>query len=233
MTPPSISLLWFWFTSALLLSQPCVAPLRGLAVAYSFDEPLFASLPHVTGVSGPAVQFDGKSTFAELPAAPFNPGEENFSVEIWVRTRAGNVIRNFADKRSSLPSGWLLYIRSGLAGFQVVHGSELTDAVATRIRIDDGQWHHLVGVARRLPPQAPELYIDGKLAAKSGRTITLANLDSSAPLWLARHHANTYVPRDNLYLATDLDELAFYRRALDPAEIGALYRQSRLGKCRK
>lgn len=233
MTPTSTTLLCCLSISAALLAQPCAPAPKNRTASFSFDEPLFAKALRVPGVVGNGLRFDGKSTFFELPSTGFNPGEENFSAEVWVRTTTKGSPRNIVDKRSNLPIGWLLYVRRGAPGFQVVYGVEITDTVAVNTPIDDGKWHHLVGVARRLPQQSPEIYVDGKLAAKSGRNITLGNLSTPAPVWLARHHANGYVPRDNIYFEGDIDELAFYRRALDPAEIAALYKSGRAGKCRQ
>lgn len=238
-TPPmtrlSISLLCSSFISPALLAQPCVPPPKNLSAWFTFDEPLFRSAQRIPGVAGSALRFDGKGSFFAIPAATpgLNPGEENFTVELWVRTTAKSNIRNIVDKRSSAPTGWLLYIRNGAPGFQVAREFEISDAIAAAYPINDGKWHHIAGVARRLPPQAPQVYVDGRLRTGEGRKITLGNIDNNAPVWLARHHANQIVNRDDVYFAGDIDELSFYRRALTPAEIAALYRARGAGKCRK
>lgn len=235
MTPTSISLLSSLFISAALFAQPCATPPKNMTASFSFDEPLFAKASRVPGIVGNALHFNGNASFFEIPATTpgLNAGEENFTAEAWIRTTTKQVMRNIVDKRDAIPKGWLLYIRRGFAGFQVVYGAELTDAISTNYRIDDGKWHHVVGVARRLPQQSPQIYVDGQLRAKNGRNITLANINNNAPLWLARHHANAYINRDDVYFDGDVDELAFYRRALEPAEIAALYKAGRAGKCRK
>ena len=235
MTQTSISLLCLSFTSAVLSGQACAPAPKNLSAWITFDEPVFNTAARVTGMVGRALHFDGKSAYAEIPASTpgLNPGEENFTVELWVRTSDKTRVRNIVDKRSANPDGWLIYIRSGSPGFQVAHGSEVADSIATLYSIADGRWHHVAGVARRLPPQAPMIFVDGQLRAQNGRNITLANIDSNAPVWIARHHSNSYVPRDNIYFEGDVDELSFYRRALSPAEIGALFRAGRAGKCRR
>jgi len=223
------------FTSALIHAQACAPPPRDLSAWFTFDEPIFQSATRVPGIVGRALRFDGKSSFAEIPASTpgLNPGEDDFSVEAWVRTTDKGGVRNIVDKRSRHPKGWLLYSRTGNPGFQVVYGVEITDTIAVKYPIADGRWHHIVGVAKRLPPQAPQLYVDGQLRGSAARNTTLANIDNDAPLWLGRHHANAYIPRDNIYFAGDVDELSFYRRALSPAEVAALHRAGRAGKCRK
>lgn len=235
MTQISISLLCLSFISPVLLGQPCAPVPKNLTAWFTFDEPLFAKATHVPGIVGNALHFTGKEQFFEIPASTpgLNAGEENFTAEVWIRTTTKQVMRNIVDKRDAVPKGWLFYIRKGFAGFQVAFGAELTDTIATGYRIDDGKWHHVVGVAKRLPQQSPQIYVDGQLRGKNGRNITLANINNTAPLWLARHHANAYINRNDVYFDGDVDELSFYRRALEPAEIARLYKAGPAGKCRK
>ena len=235
MTQTSISLLCLSCISSVLYGQACAPAPKNLSAWFTFDEPMFNAAARIPGMVGRALRFDGKSAYFEVPAsAPgLNAGEENFTVELWVRTSNKLHARNIVDKRSADPTGWLIYIRGGSPGFQVAHGSEITDSIATQYPIADGRWHHIAGVARRLPPQAPMIFVDGQLRAQTGRNVTLADIDNNAPVWIGRHHANSYVQRENLYFEGDVDELSFYRRALTPAEIGALYRAGRAGKCRR
>lgn len=238
-TPPmtqfSISLLFLSCISPALFAQACVPPPKNLSAWLTFDEPMFNKAERVPGMVGNAVHLDGKSSFIEIPASTpgLNAGEDNFSVEAWIRTTRTLGLRNIIDKRSYIPAGWLIYLRKGSPGFQVVFGAELTDSVADNYPIADGKWHHVVGVAKRLPQQPPMLYVDGQLRSKIGRNITLANINNTAPVWIGRHHANNYIKREDIFFDGDVDELSFYKRALAPAEIAALYRAGRAGKCRK
>lgn len=213
-------------------AQPCVPAPAGLSAWVTFDEPLFQRANRIPGHIGQAVRFDGVAQFFQFPPTPgFNVGKGDFTIELWVRSNQNESIRNIADFRSPGPTGWLLYNRRGEAGFQVADGPRVSDTIAYGYPIANGAWHHIVGVARRLPPQAPALYVDGRLRAQTGKTITLGNLDHDTPLWLARHHRNAYVDRDNMFFRGDIDDLAVYRRALSPAEIAALYKAGRAGKC--
>lgn len=161
-------------------------------------------------------------------------GEGDFSIEIWVRTTVNNRIRNLADFRSEAPRGWLIYIRRDQPGFQVSDAATIADAVPTGSPgISDGRWHHIVGVAKRLPPQPPQIYIDGRGPFKGQKNIPLANLDHQTPMWFARHHRNAYVHSENHFFNGGLDEFALYRRALTPADVATLYRAGRAGKCKK
>ena len=59
------------------------------------------------------------------------------------------------------------------------------------------------------------IYVDGvKQPEVSMYSAPLVNLDVPTPVWLGRHHANSYVPREDIYFEGEIDELSFY---LDPA----------------
>jgi Concanavalin A-like lectin/glucanases superfamily len=208
----------------------------GLSMRYSFDEPSFRkqSAPSVPGMVGNALSFAGVRQFAELPsAAALNFGEKDFSIELWVRTTLTQGTRNFVDKRDGRPRGYAIFVERGSFGFQVAGGEQQISVAVDRARVSaDGQWHHVAAVAKRLPPQAPALYIDGVLRANSGRLMPLESIDNDVPLWLGRHHRNGFVPRDEIYFTGAIDELAFYRRALSATEVKAIHAAGKAGKCR-
>lgn len=223
-----------WSLGCLLQAQTCAPPPPGLAAWLTSDEPAFAKL-RVPGLVGNALRFDGTSRYAELPVstAGLKVGEGDFSVELWMRTSDSARIRNMVDFRDATPRGYLVYLHHGTAGFQVAAGSHISDAVAASYPVADGKWHHVVGVVKRLPPQPPRVYVDGASRAQSGRNVPLSNLDHETPLWLGRHHRNAIVSRENIYFDGELDEVTVYRRALTGAEVAALHKAGRAGKCRK
>jgi hypothetical protein len=47
---------------------------------------------------------------------------------------------------------------------------------------------------------------------RSNGSAPLASLDVPTPLWLGRHHANSLVPREDIYFEGEIDELSFYHR---------------------
>ena len=216
------------------MAQTCVPAPKGLSAWTTFDEALFQGPLRIPGHVGNAVRFDGVKQFFEMPTSlGFTVGEGDFSIELWVRTTSTNTIRNIVDFRSPVPKGWLVYLRRNDAGFQVADSAHISDVVAQGYSIADGNWHHIVGVAKRLPPQPLTIYVDGVKRAQAGKNVTLANLDHTTKLWLARHHRNGYVDRENVYFQGDLDELSVYRRALAANEVAALFKAGRAGKCRK
>jgi hypothetical protein len=159
-------------------------------------------------------------------------GEDDFTIELWMRTADSLTTRSLVDKRDYGPLGYLIYVWNGHPSFQVADGKAVA-AMAQSVNIADRRWHHVAGVVQRLPPQPHWIYVDGvKQPSGSFGPTPLVTLDVAAPLWLGRHHANQLMPRNDLYFEGEMDELSFYHRALTAAEIQAIYRAGSAGKCR-
>jgi len=205
-----------------------------LSAWFTFDEPMFQPL-RVPGRVGSAARFNGKDQFVEVPASTpgLAVGEDDFTIELWIRTTDSVHTPSLVDKRSGAPLGYLIFTDKGNAGFQVSAGGTVDAVIAKSLSVADGRWHHVAGVVRRLPPQPLWIYVDGvKQTQVSQHAAPLGNLDVPAPLWLGRHHANKLVPRNDIYYQGDMDELTFYHRALTAAEIQAIFRAGSAGKCR-
>ena len=217
-------------------AQPHCAPVpAGLSAWFTFDEPQFRPW-QVPGRVGSAVRFNGKDQYFEIPASTrgLDMGEDDFTIELWMRTADSQTTRSLVDKRDYGPLGYVIYIWNGHPGFQSADGGHVTNAVGQSVNVADRRWHHVAAVVQRLPPQPHWIYVDGvkQPQAVGVSPAPLQNLDVSAPLWLGRHHANRLLPRNDLYFEGEMDELSFYHRALTAAEILAIYRAGAAGKCR-
>jgi hypothetical protein len=218
----------------------CVAAPPGLSVWFTFDEEMFRQPGEhrpllVPGKVGRALRFNGKDQYFEIPtsAKGLDVGEDNFTVELWVRTADAAHTRNIVDKRDPRPVGYLIDITKGHAGFQVANENMYDDVFAMSVNIADNRWHHVAGVAQRLPPSHLQIYVDGvKQPQTSKRNTPLADLDVPAPMWLGRHHFNAFLENSEYYYTGEIDELSIYHRALTAAEIQSIYRAGSTGKCR-
>lgn len=233
---PAPLLLGLVLLRAVAAAQSGCAPVAGASASFTFDEPMFhkpgARAPAlITGVVGKALRFDGQGQYFEVPKGSpgLDVGEGNFTLELWIRTTGANGTVNVIDKRDAVPRGYLIFIHQGHPGFQLAYGVH-GNLWAREMKVADGRWHHVAGVARRLPPDRMRLFVDGAGYASQENT-RFGNLDVTAPLWLGRHHANGRVPREDIYFQGDIDELAIYRRALTPAEILSIYKAGSRGKC--
>jgi hypothetical protein len=217
----------------------CVPTPPGLSAWFTFDEELFRQPgPHrpqlVPGLVGRALRFNGKDQYVELPATTpgLDVGEDDFSIELWIRTKDSLGTPSIVDKRDSRPLGYLIYIWRGHPGFQVVHEDRIDNAVARSVNAADNRWHHVAAVVKRLPMQPFVVYVDGAKPELGVRNAPLVNLDVPTPLWLGRHHANKFVSSDEIYFEGEIDELSFYHRALTAAEIQSIFWAGAHGKCR-
>lgn len=221
-------------------AQPgCVAAPQGLSAWFTFDEPQFRQPGEhrplqAPGLVGHALKFNGKDQYLEIPSTPgLNMGEEDFTAELWIRTADSVHTRNIVDKRDHRPVGYLIHIYKGHVAFQVANEENVDGVFALSINIADNRWHHVAGVVQRLPPAHLAIYVDGvKQPEKSKQNAPMANLDSTAPLWLGRHHANKMIDRNDVYFEGEIDELSTYHRALTAAEILSIFRAGSHGKCR-
>jgi hypothetical protein len=212
----------------------------GLSAWFTFDEPLFRQAgehrpQRVPGMVGSALKFNGKDQYIEIPASTpgVNMGEDDFTIELWMRTADSQHTCNIVDKRDYSPLGYLIFLYLGHPALQIPNGDRDTNTFAMSANIADGRWHHVATVVKRLPPQPSGIYVDGiKQVQPEGRhSAPLVNLDVAAPLWLGRHHANRNVKSDKFDFDGEIDELSFYHRALTAAEIQSIYQAGSRGKC--
>lgn len=201
-----------------------------LGAAFSFEE---ASPLRIKGKVGNGLGFNGKNQFLEMPdkTKGIDMGSEDFSISLWIRTSDGTSIKSIVDKRDGSPKGYLVFVQNGRVAFQVTNGGDRSDIFANGVSIADNRWHHVVAIAKRLPPQPPKLFVDGKLAKAPGKNLTIESIDTPVPLWLGRHHRNRFVVTDDEYYRGDLDELYFFRRALTAQEVSILHTSGFAGKC--
>jgi hypothetical protein len=217
-----------------LAGQTCVPAPKGLTAQFTFDAPGLPAHLLTPGKVGHALHLNGVDQYWEVPlsAKGLEMGAEDFTIEAWLRTRETRSARSIIDKRDIGPAGYLVFIQNGQLGFQLSQGADRSDTIARGKPINDGAWHHIAVVARRLPPQPARIFVDGVEVPARGRPLTIEAVDTPRiPLWFGRHHRNVIVDRENLFLAGDIDEAAFYRRPLSPAEVRSLFRAGSAGKC--
>ena len=216
----------------------CVAAPPGISAWFTFDEPMFRQPgehhpQRVPGLVGSALSFNGIDQYFEVPASTpgVDVGEDDFTIELWIRTKQSAGTPSIVDKRGHQPLGYLIFTFQGRPALQLADGSRGRGPF-WEASIADGRWHHVAGVVKRLPPRPAAIFVDGvRQSTKYTEDVTLTNLDVPQPLWLGRHHANGYVDREDIYFQGDIDELTFYRRAFTVQEIQSIYRAGAHGKC--
>jgi large repetitive protein len=170
-----------------------------------------------------ALDLDGTQTYVDCgDKAEFDLGD-TMTVSLWLKPRGPRKgTQALAGKGSET---WYLNSEgeSGRLTF-FLNGPQATGKdrnkrtrVASKRQLDDGQWHHVVGL---YDGQRMALYVDGVLensVAASGRLAL-----NTEPLWLG----NSPAARGEWYNGL-LDDVRLYRHGLSEEEIKALYRGAR------
>ena len=176
--------------------------------------------PDRFGVEDGAVRFDGTTDRIEVAASGHPTGEPTVTYSIWVRpdleddpwrSRQAAV---FAWGTLSTPrEASALVLRPGLGCATYIGGA--TEVAGQRVCAPGGHWSHLVVVKTGA---SVKLYLDGRLR-DGGETGGGQRLAPSR-LIIGAAQDGTVLPFKGV-----LDDLRVWGRALDAAEIGALYRE--------
>jgi Concanavalin A-like lectin/glucanases superfamily/Calx-beta domain len=192
-----------------------------------------------TGLAGQAFNLNGNGDLVRMGDV-LDPRTNSFSVEAWYRnTRwpdggVGRILSKGLTAVESRTQGYDIELYETHLRFQAGgdRGNWFIDASAPAL----GVFHHLVAVLDRADRlnQRMRLYVDGGLAVESVR-IDLGNIDVSTSFSLG---AQDYFPnmRDGQpavhFFPGQIDEVAYYNRALTAAEIQAIYVAGAAGKCK-
>ncbi|WHM37543.1 LamG-like jellyroll fold domain-containing protein [Streptomyces sp. BPTC-684] len=172
-----------------------------------------------------AVDFDGASSFAEVPYGPLHRSG-NRAIELWFRTTKPGVIAADQSRALNDPAGvggdWapLLYVGadSKLHGHWFTGGSTAT-AFGSTSTVTDNAWHHAVLSASGT---TQTLYLDGK---KQGDLTGAVNDEAKSRTFIGAGFAKGWysAPADISYFSGSIAEVAVYGHALGEAEIGQHY----------
>lgn len=164
---------------------------------------------------------DLRSDDARVVSTTREAAPSTFSVEAWFRTdRPGGRIVGFgsSDASASTNKDRQLYVTSqGLVSFGVQGSSDFRFTVASRSRVDDGEWHHVVGTFR---PGALDLWLDGVHQAGRADNRGAKTYDGS---WrVGRDSLDPWPgqPADYSFRG-DVDTVRVYDRQLDEVSIAS------------
>jgi hypothetical protein len=176
-----------------------------------------------TGIISNALEFDGTNDYVEVPLSPaLTITTSSFSIEAWVKTTDvplanDGIVGNY---RTTTTPYWMLShcgdtaAERGKFGFSVRDQNAVVANIKTGAPLNDGQWHHLVGV-RDAAQNKVALYVDGALvgeaAAPSG------DVNSGQSIYIGEHM--------NRYFQGCIDEVTLYGCALSAQEIKQNYQK--------
>ena len=163
-----------------------------------------------------AARFDGVDDRVSMgdPASGLFDFTGNFSVEAWIKTSV-NAERCMISKVNSSGRGWQITVTDdpGTVGFiraRVSDGSTTRYAYGPAVRVDDGNWHHVVVTVVR--GSGTTVYVDKTSRFTAGTT----SFDVTNTASLLVGTASGYP-----FFLGDLDEIAVYGAALSQARVAA------------
>ena len=154
-------------------------------------------------------------TYVEVgDAAPFDAaGVAPFSVVCWVNHTPDATYRRIVSKESAGNVGWVIYSQSGALGFlRGAGGADQTSSTALT-----AGWHQVVAT---YTGTLMAVYVDGVLSTGSSptRASTRSLADSAVPLRIGTAAYSVTASFNG-----NVDEVAYFDRALTDVEIARLY----------
>ncbi len=171
------------------------------------------------GRIGGALEFDGRTTFINCGRAPEFDFRDGMTVSAWIKVREFN--KTWQAIVTKGDNAWRLHRQkeTSMVAFSFNTGpaaevkeQDLVSLVSKR-KVDDGQWHHLVGVS---DGQRAALYVDGEMEDSAEAKPIAQN---SAPVMIGCN-SSFYDRRFNGWI----DDVRLYGYGLSEAEVKALYR---------
>jgi PKD repeat protein len=172
----------------------------------------------IGGDADKASTFPGDGTFASTQTAV--PGPNVFSTEAWIKTTSttGGKIVGFGNQKTGTSSNYDRHTfmdADGYVHFGVYNNATYT--VKSPTRLNDGQWHHVVGT---LDASGLTLYVDGKRVGRNGGSAVGQNYNG---FW--RVGGDSSWGGDN-YFDGAVDDVAIYPTALSLTQVQGHYTKS-------
>jgi hypothetical protein len=169
----------------------------------------------INGIIGGAYSFNGVNDYVEVPLSPTLREAittNSFSVEAWVKTTSApssniGLVTNYGSNTTPF---WKL----GLEGSSKKFHFELRDKngvyqnITSSKSMNDGQWHHLVGV-RDAEREKARFYVDGVLMGEANAPV--GDVNSGQSIFFGFH--------SNRCFDGCLDEITLYGCALTGADV--------------
>lgn len=141
------------------------------------------------------------------------------SVTCWIKTDNTKENSHIVSKYDfSSDAGFILGTQDGLAKWAGRMGTGQFIRMTSGTRIDDNQWHCLVGV---VDEDTWSLYVDGFLENQVQTGAETTDLSSSASLTIGYYFKGD--DGDHRFYKGSIDNVIIYRRALNECELNILF----------
>jgi hypothetical protein len=206
--------------------------------------PVGTNFSYTTGKYGMAFQLDGSDDVVTIADGDSLWPSGSLTVEAWVKTsatQAANIIVcKYACGGTCVNNASTAYFclstsASGQPVFEFRPDSSdtITGVTATLATVNNGAWHHLVGV-RDAAAMTASLYVDGALATSAMPAAVqfgaMTNADNDVDLVTIGASIVGGQTSYQSWFAGAVDEVAIYHSALTASQVSAIYNAPD-GKC--
>ena len=147
------------------------------------------------------------------------PLTSSVTVASWIKTGSSNEYSHIISKYDyTSDGGFILGIEDGLVKWSGRIGSGQFIGMTSASRIDDDQWHHVMGV---IDGTTWSVYVDGILEKQIETSYLRTDLQCSEPLSVGMYHRGD--GGDHRYFKGNIDGIIIYKRALNACEIEVLF----------
>ena len=178
------------------------------------------------GKIGQALALDGASGAIEVPDSDsLDIGENSMTAECWINTKNVGAYRRIVSKgHFGWTKGYLFQLyESSRVAIAISNGVDGGAYCASKKRVNDGEWHHVVGIVDRDKDEY-RIFIDGKSEAfdnpinpawgAAANPKKVGDITNTNRLTVGKYDVS-----DVEFLEGFVDELRIWNRALTDAEI--------------
>lgn len=141
------------------------------------------------------------------------------TVSCWIKSSVTTGSSHIVSKYDfASDGGFILATENGLVRWAVRDGSGQFIKMTSLSRIDDGQWHCLVGM---VDGENWSLYVDGNLEGQIVTGHTVTDLSTTAPLTIGYYFKGDN--GDHQYFQGMIDQVLIHGRALNECELGIIF----------
>lgn len=193
-----------------------------------------------TSIVGAVVQRGGLLTaptgyFSIAPGPVLNQGLGDFSIDMWLFVPGHwlpgpHPVRTLVEKRtnSSGSRGYSLFVYNSRLGLQLGDGTFANyGQPGTSLPLTAG-WNHIAVTVDRDNPKGIVFYRNAAITGTGDPTNHQGNLDNTAPTLLGRNAFGDGGTSEKAIF----DEVEFFDRVLQPAEVKMIFAAGRAGKCK-
>ena len=187
------------------------------------------------GEVGKGFFFNGTNTAVTADTDVGNFRTSDFTIEFWMKTSVGDNMPIIAKRQvcNVNPSGWDIMIgyvngvqyAPGTIGFEVFEPPGYASGpVVPNVKVNDGQWHH---IALTRAGTVVSMYYDGTMRTNT-TTPNVIDFNNPHPMQMGRFVCEGvagFHPYEGM-----MDEVAFFNRALSPAEVYDIFAAGSAGK---